>query len=190
MAQPTLHSNQDRNPTGNDAPKPHTNRWGLILSTAAIALVGGAFFVRSPSFNNTQELTYPKFEEALKSGRIAQKGFMLSSEVGSPTDELRGILLPQKGANANLPDAVPFRTRIHPEHHKNLLSDLGAYGLVPEITTGNNNILLGFLSKSRLGDPLQNALFAIGIIIAIVAIRRMTKSSRTVINRGDEKHAD
>jgi cell division protease FtsH len=146
MAQQTPRPNRDRDPNGNGAPEPNFNWRGLILFAAAIALIGGAFYMRSP-LTNTVEVPYPKFEQALKEGKIAQEGLKLISEAGSPTDTVRGILLPQRGASIKDAKSVPFRTPIHPQYNKDLLADLKAQEppLIPEIEPGNNNIVLGAL---------------------------------------------
>ena len=52
MAQQTPRPNRDRDPNGGGgAPEPNFNWRGLILFAAAIALIGGAFYMRSPMAN-------------------------------------------------------------------------------------------------------------------------------------------
>ena len=92
MAQQSPRPNRERDPNGAGAPEPNFNWRGLILFAAAIALIGGAFYMRSP-LANAQELPYPQFERMLQDGKVAQKGLKLISEAGRPTDTIRGLLL-------------------------------------------------------------------------------------------------
>jgi cell division protease FtsH len=140
MAQQSPRPNRDRDPNGG-APEPNFNWRGLILFAAAIALIGGAFYMRNP-MANAIEMPYPQFLQALQEGRIQQKNLKLISEAGSPTDTIRGLLADKKSADSA---PQPFRTPIHPEYNKDLLGDLKKFNLVPEIEPGNNNLVLGAL---------------------------------------------
>ncbi len=142
MAQQNPRPNRERDPNGNNSPEPAFNWRGLILFAAAIALIGGAFYMRNTPAN-MQDLKYPEFQIALQEGRIAQKALKLISEAGSPTDTIRGILVQKRGDAAE--SGVPFRTAIHPGYNKGLLDDLKAYNLTPDIEAGNNNMLVGAL---------------------------------------------
>ncbi len=145
MAQQSPRPNRERDPNGGGAPEPNFNWRGLILFAAAIALIGGAFYMRSP-LANAQELPYPQFQKMVEDDRVTQKGLKLVSEAGSPTDTIRGFLLKDKSVSAEVPsNLAPFRTPIHPQYNKDLLDDLKARHLVPEIEAGNNNIVLGAL---------------------------------------------
>src|SRR5688572_6554989 len=120
MAQQTPRPNRDREPNGGGgAPEPNFNWRGLILFAAAIALIGGAFYMRSP-MANARELPYPQFATFLEQERIAQEGLKLISEAGSPTDTIRGVLLAKKGDSPNAATSSPFRTAIHPQYNKDL----------------------------------------------------------------------
>jgi cell division protease FtsH len=99
MAQQTPRPNRERDPNGSGAPEPNFNWRGLILFAAAIALIGGAFYLRTNPAS-VKDVPYPEFVKALDQERIHPDNLKIISEAGSPTDSIRGILLKQKGDSA------------------------------------------------------------------------------------------
>ena len=71
MAQQNPRPNRDSDPNGGNGPESNFNWRGLVLFAAAILLIGGGFYLRSPNAN-TKTLTYREFAEALKEGRISK----------------------------------------------------------------------------------------------------------------------
>ncbi|MFM8719451.1 MAG: hypothetical protein ACKOFH_07995, partial [Chthoniobacterales bacterium] len=64
-------SNQQNNrPRGGGDPDPQFNWRGLLLFAVAFALIGGAFIFRGGELAQVDELSYPKFTELLKEGKI------------------------------------------------------------------------------------------------------------------------
>ncbi len=143
MAQQNPRPNRDREPNGNGNQEPNFNWRGLILFAAAILLIGGGFYLRSPNAN-TKQLTYAQFRTALDEDRISKKEkFAIVSEVGNPTDTVRGTLLPSKDAAKG----EPFRTPINPQYVKYLEDELKARGIVPEYESANNSLFVSALMQ-------------------------------------------
>jgi cell division protease FtsH len=140
MAQQSPRPTRDQEPNGGNGSEPNFNWRGLLLFAAAILLIGGGFYLRSPNANSTA-LTYPKFHQALAEDRISKKKFTIVSEVGSPTDTAKGILLPSKDA----PEGEPFRVQINPQYIQYLVPELEKHGIIPEMESGNNNVLVSAL---------------------------------------------
>ncbi len=108
MAQQTPRPNRDQEPNGSN-PEPNFNWRGLVLFAAAILLIGGGFYLRSPNANS-RTLTYPEFRRALTEGRIVKEKLAIVSSAGTTTDTIRGYVLASKDAAKG----DPFRTQIHP----------------------------------------------------------------------------
>ncbi len=140
MAQQTPRPNRDPDPNGGSNPESNFNWRGLLLFAAAILLIGGGFYLRSPNANS-KTLTYPQFRQALSEGRISKDQLKIISVVGSPTDTVRGTLLASK-------DAVKgdiFRTQLNPQYVQWLLPELEKAGIIPEMESDNNNMLVSAL---------------------------------------------
>lgn len=146
MAQNNPRPNRERDPRdnqGNGAPEPNFNWRGLILFAAAIALIGGALWYKNPN-TNARIVQYPEFRKALTEERILAGKLVLLSEAGSTIDTIRGYMLPAKDASKDT--AELFKTSINPHYDKDLLTEMREkHGLVPEISEGSNNVLLGAL---------------------------------------------
>ena len=141
MAQQTPRPNREPDPNGGNNPESNFNWRGLLLFAAAILLIGGGFYLRSPGANS-KPLTYPQFRKALTENLIStREKVSIVSEPGSATDTLKGTILPSK-------DAVKgdlFRTQVNPQYLKDLVADLDKYGIIPEMESGNSNVLVSAL---------------------------------------------
>ncbi len=143
MAQQNPRPNRDRDPNGNGTQEPNFNWRGLILFAAAILLIGGGFYLRGPNAN-TKQLTYAQFRAALDEDRISKKEkFAVISEVGNPTDTVRGTLLPSKDAAKG----EPFRAQINPQYVQYLEVELKEHGIVPEYESANNSLFVSALMQ-------------------------------------------
>ncbi len=140
MAQQTPRPNRERDPNGASAPEPNFNWRGLLLFAAAILLIGGGFYLRGPNAN-TKMLSYPEFRLALTEGRVLKEKLAIITEAGNPTDTIRGFYLPSKDAGKG----EAFKTQVNPQYNQYLESELAAHGIVPEMESGNNNLVLSAL---------------------------------------------
>jgi cell division protease FtsH len=141
MAQQTPRPNREQEPNGGNTPESNFNWRGLLLFASAILLIGGGFYLRSPNAN-TKLLTYPQFRQALEENRISTRDkFAVVSEVGSPTDTVKGTLLPSKDAAKG----EPFRAQLNPQYVQYLEAELKQHGIVPDYESGNSNVLVSAL---------------------------------------------
>ncbi len=143
MAQQNPRQNRDQDPSGDNSPESNFNWRGLLLFAAAILLIGGGFYLRSPTAG-TRTLTYPQFDKALKEGLISTKPnepFKIISEPGIATDTIRGYILPSK----NAAKGEPFRTSVNSQYLQWFLAELGEHGVVPEMEAANNSLLVSAL---------------------------------------------
>ncbi|MEO6785935.1 MAG: hypothetical protein ABI318_07350, partial [Chthoniobacteraceae bacterium] len=136
MAQQTPRPNRDQEPSGGSNPEPNFNWRGLLLFAAAILLIGGGFYLRSPNANS-KTLTYPQFREALGKGLIMKEKLAIVSEPGSATDMIRGYYQTSKDAKPE-----PFRTQVNPNYNKYIEDELAAHGIVPDMESGSNNLFV------------------------------------------------
>ena len=139
MAQQTPRPNRDQEPNGSSSPEPNFNWRGLVLFAAAILLIGGGFYLRSPNANS-KALSYPQFRQALNEGRIVKEKLAIVSSPGS-TDTIRGFILASKDSGKG----EPFRTAVNPQYNQYIEAELGAHGIVPEMESDNNNLLVSAL---------------------------------------------
>ncbi len=143
MAQQTPRPNRDQDSNGDNSPESNFNWRGLLLFAAAILLIGGGFYLRSPNVT-TKSLTYPEFDRALKSGLISTKAkepFKIISEPGIVTDTIRGYVLASKDAAKG----EPFRTSINSQYLQWFVAELAEHGIVPEMEAANNSLLVSAL---------------------------------------------
>ena len=113
MAQQTPRPNRDQEPNGNNTPEPNFNWRGLVLFAAAILLIGGGFYLRSPNANS-KALSYPQFRQALTEGRIVKEKLRIVSSAGNPTDTIRGFVLASKDSGKG----EPFVTSVNPQYNQ------------------------------------------------------------------------
>jgi cell division protease FtsH len=106
---------QNKRPGGGD---PQFNWRGLVLFALAFALIAGAFLFRGSSLLQAETLTYPKFVELVKAGKVLstpEYPLKLVVEQGSLTQSLQGIYkkdaAPAAGAKPGDGNA-PFRVDI------------------------------------------------------------------------------
>ncbi len=141
MAQP-----ENRSPKGTRPPPaqdPNFNWRGLILFALAIALIGGAFFVKGGGIGNVRQLSISELLEQIDQGRVDKKSVELVTEQGSATDYIKGTV--KDAADAQ---AVPFRTTVNLTFNKKLQEDLLERGIRPKETSDDHMLasaLLGFL---------------------------------------------
>ena len=140
MAQQTPRPNRDQEPNGGGNPEPNFNWRGLLLFAAAILLIGGGFYLRSPNANS-KTLSYPQFRKALTEGLILKEKLAIVSEAGNPTDTIRGFVLASKDAAKG----EPFRTQVNPQYNQYLEAELATHGIVPEMESANNSLLVSAL---------------------------------------------
>jgi cell division protease FtsH len=141
MAQQNSRPNRDREPNSGN-PDSNFNWRGLIFFAMAILLIGGAFYMRNPN-SSSKVISYPEFRKALAEDRILPRKLAIISEAGNPTDTIRGYVLPSK--NSDEAKAEAFRTQVNPQYDQYLMAELIQRGIVPEIDSGNNNLLLSAL---------------------------------------------
>ncbi len=140
MAQQTPRPNRDQEPNGSSNPEPNFNWRGLLLFASAILLIGGGFYLRSPNANS-KTLSYPQFREALSQGRVLKEKLKIVSSVGNPTDTIQGFFLASKDAAKG----EPFRTQVNPQYNQYLEAELAKNGIVPEMESENNSLLVSAL---------------------------------------------
>ncbi|MDB6154145.1 MAG: ftsH [Chthoniobacteraceae bacterium] len=108
MAQP-----ENRNSKGNRPPPvqdPNFNWRGLVLFALAIALIGGAWFLRGGGVGSVRDVPWPELEKKLAADLVVkEKGLELISEPGTQLDYLKGTM--RETAEATV--TVPFRTQVN-----------------------------------------------------------------------------
>ena len=142
MAQQNKSPNRDKEPNTSGTPEPSFNWRGMLFFAMALILIGGAFYIKNPNAN-TKILSYPEFRKALTEERILPKGLKIISEVGNSTDSIRGLVLPSKAVDEK--GAEPFKTQINPQYNQYLEAELAQHGIVPEIESANNNLVISAL---------------------------------------------
>ncbi|MFA7234142.1 MAG: ATP-dependent zinc metalloprotease FtsH, partial [Terrimicrobiaceae bacterium] len=125
--------NRQRPGGGND---PQMNWRGLVLFAVALALIGGAFLFRGNNFAQSEPVTYPKFLELVKAGKIvntADAPLELVVEEGRNTQYLEGKVK-QKSKTTGEETAVPFRTPIFTSFNgSDIQKTLAEAGITPSI---------------------------------------------------------
>ena len=145
---------QNNRPRGGD-PDPQFNWRGLLLFAVAFALIGGAFIFRSGELTQVDELTYPRFNELLKGGKIVSTGerpLELVVEEGRNTQYLSGyyrktVKVPPK--NEDEERIVPFTTPVFMAFNGvSMEAQLREAGITPAVRAESNLLattLIGFL---------------------------------------------
>jgi len=145
---------QKNRPRGGD-PDPQFNWRGLLLFAVAFALIGGAFIFRGGELAQVDALSYPKFAELLKEGKIVSTGerpLELVVEEGRNTQSLSGyyrkmVKVPPK--NEEEERIVPFTTPVFmPFNGVSVEAQLREAGITPSVRAESNLLattLIGFL---------------------------------------------
>src|SRR6266478_5845276 len=141
MAQQNSRPNRDREPNGGGT-ESNFNWRGVLFFAAALLLIAAAVYMKTP-YANSKALSYPEFRKALADGRILPTKLRIVSEVGNPTDSIRGYVLPTKDAEPSR--AEPFKTLVNPQYDQYLLAEFAQHGIVPEMEAANNNLILSAL---------------------------------------------
>jgi len=138
----------EKPPGGNE---PQMNWRGLVLFAVALALIGGAFFFRTGNFQQTEELSFSKFEQLLKDGEILtgeNHPVDIVVEEGRNTQFVTGSFK-KKSAETGADVTTQFRTPVFmPYNGKQLEEALTAAGITPSIKPESNllaSTLIGFL---------------------------------------------
>ncbi len=137
-------------PKGNRPPPaqdPNFNWRGLILFALAIALIGGAFFVKG-GVGTPRDLSISELLAKIEQGVIDKSRVELVTEQGSATDFIKGYVKETTDAQF-----VPFRTTVNLQFNKKLQEDLLELGVRPKETSDTNflaSALLGFLPIAAL----------------------------------------
>ena len=142
MAQQNKSSNRDKEPNTGGTPDPSFNWRGMVFFAMSLILIGGAFYLKNPNAN-TKILSHPEFKKALAEERISSRKLIIVSEPGMQIDTIKGYLLPPKGADEK--QAEPFKTQFNPSYDPYLVWQLEQHGIVPEMESGNNNLLVSAL---------------------------------------------
>ena len=142
MAQQNKSPNRDKEPTASGNPEPAFNWRGMIFFAMALILIGGAFYLKNPNAN-TKVLSHPEFKKALSEERISSKRLVIVSEPGMQIDTIKGFLLPAKGSDEK--QLEPFKTQFNPSYDPYLVWQLEQHGIVPEMESGNNSLLVSAL---------------------------------------------
>src|SRR5215207_2375027 len=97
MAQPDPRSPKGNRPPngGGNASDPNFNWRGIVLFAIAIALIGGAIFVKGNPYGTVRDVSYPAFKDLLEKDQIDKaKGIELVHEQSMGTHFLRAKLRP------------------------------------------------------------------------------------------------
>ncbi len=140
MAEP-----ENRNPKGNRPPPvqdPNFNWRGLILFAIAIALIGGAIYMRT-DYGKVKELGYPQLLDLADKGQIDKETVELVAEQSSIMVALKG-----KYRASDSPQAVsePFKTAVNLEFNRDLKGELLARGIRPKETVDPHLLATALLS--------------------------------------------
>ncbi|MFM7376311.1 MAG: AAA family ATPase, partial [Chthoniobacterales bacterium] len=121
----------------------------------AFALIGGAFIFRGGELAQVDELSYPKFTELLKEGKIvstAERPLELVVEEGRNTQTLSGYyrkMVADPPKNEEEERIVPFKTPVFmPFNGESVESQLKEAGITPAVRAESNLLattLIGFL---------------------------------------------
>ncbi|MBE2205347.1 MAG: ATP-dependent zinc metalloprotease FtsH [Chthoniobacterales bacterium] len=127
--------NDNRQRPGGDN-DPQMNWRGLVLFAVAIALIGGAFLFRGNNFAQSETITYPKFLEFLKAGKVVntpETPLELVVEEGRNTQYLEGKIK-QKSKTTGEEVATPFTTPIFTSFNgEEIQKTLSEAGITPSI---------------------------------------------------------
>ena len=127
--------NDNRQRPGGDN-DPQMNWRGLVLFAVAIALIGGAFLFRGNNFAQSESITYPKFLEFLKAGKVVntpETPLELVVEEGRNTQYLEGKIK-QKSKTTGEEVATPFTTPIFTSFNgEEIQKTLSEAGITPSI---------------------------------------------------------
>ena len=125
--------NRQRPGGGND---PQMNWRGLVLFAVALALFGGVFLFRGNNFAQSEPISYPKFLELVKAGKIVitpDSPLKLVVEEGRNTQYLEGEVK-QKSKTTGEETSVPFRTTIYTSFNaSDIQKTLAEAGITPSI---------------------------------------------------------
>jgi cell division protease FtsH len=102
MAQPDPRSPKGNRPPNGGNGDPNFNWRGIVLFAIAIALIGGAIFVKGSPMTTVRDVSFPKFKELLENGQIVkEKGIELVNEQSIGTHFLRATA--RTGTDAGAP---------------------------------------------------------------------------------------
>ncbi len=136
MAQQNPRPNRERDPENEGAPEPNFNWRGVILFALAIALIGGAFFVKGNPYASAPVITYKLFLDELKEDKIDKANVVLVLNQGSVTDHIEAL---------RMPDKKPVRVTVNLEFNRSVEADLRAADVNYQLRADNSNLMLSFL---------------------------------------------
>jgi cell division protease FtsH len=102
MAQPDPRSPKgNRPPNGGNGADPNFNWRGIVLFAIAIALIGGAIFMKGSPMGTVRDVSFPEFKKMLENDQIVkEKGIDLVNEQSMGTHFLRAKMRPPEGSAA------------------------------------------------------------------------------------------
>ena len=138
MADPESRSpKENRSRNGGD---PNFNWRGVLLLAISIALIGGFFLTKSGPLGAVEEISNPRFDQLLESGKIVKDlPLELVVEDGRPTQYVRGYY-ERAGTTQGQETRVAFRTAVFMDFNKDLKQKVTQAGL--EITVRPESNLL------------------------------------------------
>ena len=133
MAQQNSRPNRDRDPENGNTLEPNFNWRGLILFVLAIALIGGAFYVKGNPYATAPVVTYGQFLQEVKEKKIDRETVVVVLNQGRVTDHIE--------AN-RLPDKKPIRVVVNLDFNRSVEKDLRDAEVYATLREDNSSMLL------------------------------------------------
>ena len=122
---------------------------GLVLFAVALFLIGGAFLVRGNNFSQPEAISYPKFLELVKAGKVIhtpETPLDLVVEEGRSTQYLEGKVK-QMSKTTGEEATVPFRTPIFTSFNgSDIQKSLSEAGITPSIVPKSDYLASAIVS--------------------------------------------